>query len=93
MFYLVSMFSTFGITLDKYISVQYSLRYNTIVSRERLVKSIVFIWFASILISMTISVPHALTRKVHVGGWIYFDILEGWKLLGIQFLYVFDVQI
>ena len=45
--YVVSLVSTLGISLDKYISVQYSLRYHSIVTCKRVMTSIGLVWIVS----------------------------------------------
>ncbi len=60
--YTASMLSTFGITLDRYISVQHSLRYNSIVTTEKLVKAIVLIW----IVATVLAVMWSMHRQANV---------------------------
>ena len=47
--YTSSLLSTLGISLDKYLSVQYSLRYHSIVTQNKVAISIGIVWMASII--------------------------------------------
>ena len=49
--YIVSVLSTLAISMDKYISVQFSLRYHNILTRGRVVRSIAAIWVFSAIYS------------------------------------------
>ena len=63
----VCILSTLGISVDRYISVEYSLRYHTIVTGCQVVKSISLIWITSIIFSCVISAVSAT-----LNNWAYF---------------------
>ena len=67
--YTVSIMSTLGISLDKYISVEYCLRYHTIVTQKRVQVSILSIWVSTALLTTLLSVISAAS-----GNWLYFNI-------------------
>ena len=66
--YFASLLSTLAITFDKYISVQYSLRYHSIVTPERVGKTVAVVWLLSGFLALLISVIRALADD-----WMYFD--------------------
>ena len=67
--YTSSVLSTLGISIDRYISVQYSLRYHSIVTKNRVKKSVAFVWIFSSLLSISGSVIWVATKQQ-----IFFDI-------------------
>ena len=67
-FYIVSVLSTFGISVDRYISVEYSLRYHTIVTGCQVVKSIALIWITSIIFAFVIS-----TASATLHNWAFYN--------------------
>ena len=78
-----SVLSTLAISMDKYIAVQYSLRYHQIVTRGTLVKSIAAIWVSSIFSSGIVSVICVL-----VDDWKYFHLPHNilWMILSMVLL-------
>ena len=61
--YVASLFSTLGITLDRYVSVQYSLRYHSIVTGKSVAASIVSIWILTGLLEILVSVISSSTNE------------------------------
>ena len=51
-FYTVSVLSTFCITIDRYIAVQYCLRYREIVTRKRLLGVLLLLWISSVVLAL-----------------------------------------
>ena len=65
--YIVSVLSTLGISVDRYISVEYSLRYHNIVTGCQVVKSIALIWITSIIFA---TITSSVSAALH--NWAYF---------------------
>jgi hypothetical protein len=82
--YTASMLSTLGITIDKYISVQYSLRYNTIVTTRRVRIAAASVWILSTGLAVLISLV-----EVVAGDSIYFHIPH--SIVRFLFCFIFLV--
>ena len=67
--YIASLFANLGISLDKFIAVQYSLRYQCIVTKRNLVKAIAVLWISSITLSVLLSVVANVTNEM-----LYFHV-------------------
>ena len=67
--YTVSIMSTLGISVDRYLFVEYSLRYRNIVTNKRALVSIILIWVSSAIIATVSSVVSTVTNN-----WMYFYI-------------------
>ena len=67
--YIVSLWSTLGITLDKYISVQYSLTYHVIVTKKTVTKAILMVWILSGLLESVLTILSFATEE-----YMYFDV-------------------
>ena len=57
MFYTASLMSTFALTIDRYLAVQYALRYNNIVTIGRLLILLASVWISSAILAAT---PHLI---------------------------------
>ena len=65
----VSVMSTLGISVDRYIYVEYSLRYHMIMTNKRAFTSIVLIWASSAILVIVSSAVSTLTNN-----WLYFYV-------------------
>ena len=69
--YVTSVLSTLGISLDRYISVEYSLRYHSIVTYSRVVKTIIAIWTFSVVFSgLFVGISFI------VNDWVYYRVIS-----------------
>ena len=67
--YTVSIMSTLGISVDRYVYVEYSLRYHSIVTKKRVLVSIALIWASSAILVTVTSVVSTVTNN-----WLYFYV-------------------
>ena len=70
--YYSSIFSTVLISVDRYIAIQYCLRYGKIVTKQKLGISIIMSWCASIFLKLT---PMVVTAKLKLHD-SYFKVID-----------------
>ena len=60
--YMVSIFSTLGINLDRFIYIEYCMRYHTIVSTKKLVLFLFLVWILPAFLSSSLFLPADVRR-------------------------------